>query len=179
MRIPKLEIKDRKTIDRNGHLMEGFEAKDHNYLLSAEDIYKSLEEVANGKVAYRSHYMSLLANAVELYYKGIVALSDKTMSAYTRECHNLAHLYSEITTHIMPIYPVTSRYEENAIYDYLKELSDLYIESRYLGASVSKNSFEESMVFLREQRDFVMSLVDPTKSWKKEDIFEKDKIEKE
>lgn len=172
MRIPKLEIKEKRTIDNNGKIKDGVAPIDHNYLLSAEQMYKNLEEIYDGNATYYPHHMGMLANTIELYYKGIVALSVPKMSAYTKESHNLAHLYSEVTTHIMGIYPNLSRYEENALYDYLKELSNLYIESRYFGANTSKASFDESMKFVREQRDFVMSLVDPTKSWKKEDILE-------
>lgn len=169
MRIPRIERHNQKTITKYGQLIEGFDAKNHSYLVSAEAMYRSLEEVLNGKSTFFPHHMSMLANTMELYYKGIVALSNKRMSSYTRECHNLVHLYSEVTSHVMEIYPGISRYEENSIYNYLKELGELYIDSRYYGAKVSRESFEESMVFLREQRDFVMSLVDPTKSWKKED----------
>lgn len=179
MRIPRLDIKEEKTINKDGTLKDGESPKNHNYLLSAEKMYKSLEEIYDGKANYYPHHMGMLANTIELYYKGIIALSIPKMSSYTKGCHNLVHLYSEVTTHIVGIYPNLSAYEENSLYDYLKELSDLYIGSRYFGASASKDSFDESIKFVREQRDFVMSFVDPTKSWKKEDIFEKDKIEKE
>lgn len=173
MKIPKIDIKNQKTITKSGGLKEGFKPEEHNYLIGAENMYKSLKEVLDGKTNYYPHHMGILANTIELYYKGIIALSIPKMSSYTKESHNLPHLYSEVTTHIMDIYPGISRYEENALYDYLKELSDLYIESRYLGAIVSKESFVESMDFLREQREFVMGLVDPTKSWKNnKDIFE-------
>lgn len=178
MRIPRLDIKEERTISRDGKLKDGVSPENHNYLLSAEQMYKNLEEIYDGKANYYPHHMGMLANTIELYYKGIIALSVPKMSSYTKECHNLAHLYSEVTTHIMDIYPNLSRYEENALYDYLKELSDLYIESRYMGANASKESFDESMKFVREQRDFVMSLVDPTKSWQKEDNLNKNEIEK-
>lgn len=172
MRIPSLDIKNKRNVDKDGKLMEGFSFQEHNYLSNAEKMYRSLEEVYSGKATYYPHHMSILANTVELYYKGLIALSIPKISSFTKECHNLVHLYDEISKNIMDIYPCISQYEKNALYDYLKELGDLYISARYYEKSVSVDGFNSSMQFLREQRDFVMGMIDPTKSWKKDEVLE-------
>ena len=139
---------------------------DNDYIYTAEDMYKDI--MSKNEDTYKNFHMAVLANALELYYKGVLEASGLNVDRMLiEESHNLYRLYSEISTRIQPLTNESTMGEKRELREYLRNLSTLYIDARYHNAQTSYEDFDKCRQFLDNQRSRCMSLLDPSMEWNK------------
>ncbi len=136
---------------------------DNDYIYGAEEMYDDL--TSRDQNTYKNFHMSILANALEMYYKGVLQASGLQISDYVMSSHNLYPLYSEIATRISPLGNETTPQEKRDVRTFLNNLTHLYIDAKYHHAQISYEDFQKCRTFLTNQRERCMSLLDPTRSW--------------
>lgn len=142
---------------------------DNEKIYVAEEMYEDL--MSRTKETYRYYQMAVLANTLELYYKGLLDASGLIVSEHLmKESHDLCALNSEISSRIQDINNCKSQGEERSLRSYLRELSGLYIDARYHNAQTSFEDFDKCRQYLTIQREKCMSLLDPSRSWDKPPI---------
>lgn len=152
---------------------------DNNFIYSATDMWKRLEEIADGKVQFQNFDMALLANCVELYYKGMLQSSGLKVSEHLMQnSHSLYALHNEIENRIMSLTGTLTIGERRDYNNFLKDLSDMYISTRYNNVQVTFDEFKKCLNWARAQRDTVMNTLDPTGEWKKKFIKEENNLPK-
>ncbi len=149
-------------------VMKNIEKKptDNELIYAAEDMYEDL--CSKTEETYKNFHMSVLANALELYYKGVLKASGLSVDDYImNESHSLNVLYSEISSRIRPLGNESTRGEVRDMKEYLRNLSSLYIDARYHNAQTSYEDFNKCRTFLENQRRRCMSMLDPSMAWDK------------
>ncbi len=140
---------------------------DNDKIYVAEDMYNDI--MSDTKETYKSYHMSVLANALELYYKGVLEESGLNIAdSLMNESHDLYRLNSEISSRIQELDVCDTKSDERALRYFLRDLSALYIDSRYHFAQTSYEDFCKCRDYLKIQRDKCMSLLDPSRKWDKQ-----------
>lgn len=149
---------------------------DNDYIYGAEQMFKRLSSIT--EESYLCIDMSMLANTLELYYKGVLEASGLNIDPYLmEESHSLSRLYAEVSSRITPLGNESSRDEQREKNNFLKNISALYIDARYHNAYTSYEDFCKCRIFLNDQRERCMTLLDPSKAWNKEiKIIENNKL---
>ncbi|MBR3517932.1 MAG: hypothetical protein IKN07_01800 [Lachnospiraceae bacterium] len=149
---------------------------DNSKIYVAEDMFDDLE--SKTEQTYKNYHMSILANDLELYYKGVLEASGLNVAeSLMKESHDLYRLHSEISTRIQPLDVCNSRSEEHALKQFLRDISALYIDARYDYAQTSYDDFCKCRKYLEIQRDKCMSLLDPSRAWDKpKPVMEKNNL---
>lgn len=136
---------------------------DNDYIYGAEEMYDDL--MSRDQNTYKNFHMSILANALEMYYKGVLQASGLIVPENMMKNHHLAVLYDEISSRITPLGNETTTQEKREVRLFLNNLSHLYIDAKYHHAQTSYEDFQKCRLFLSNQRERCMSLLDPTRSW--------------
>ena len=150
---------------------------DNEKIYVAEDMYEDI--MSKTRDTYKNYHMSVLANALELYYKGVLEASGLQVDPYLmKKSHSLHTLHAEIESRIGVMLDVcNSKSEERALHQFLVDLSSLYIDARYHFAQTSYEDFCKCRTYLEHQRDKCMSLLDPSRAWDKpKPVIEKNNL---
>ena len=152
---------------------------DNDFIYSAMDMWERIEEIAAGKVKFQNFDMALLSNCVELFYKGLLKSSGLKISDHLMQnSHSLYTLHNEIENRIMSLTGTMTIQEKRDYGTFLKDLSDMYITTRYLYEQSSLEEFQKCVSWARGQRDIIMNTLDPTKEWKKRFVKETNQLPK-
>lgn len=139
---------------------------DNDFIYGAEEMYEDI--MSRDENTYRNYHMAVLANTLEMYYKGVLSASGLNLDEHLmKESHSLAALNEEISTRIQPLNNATTTGDKKALREYLHTLSALYIDARYHHAQTSFDDFDKCRQFLTDQRRRCMSLLDPSMEWDK------------
>ena len=134
---------------------------------SAENMYKRLCDVRLGFVEFMPQDLSMASNCLELYYKELVIVKNMEISdRLLNESHNLYGLAKKIEANGVTLCSGGKKKKE-WFYDILNDLQDCYVATKYYGHEPDSSDFREAMNLLKKQREVVMTILDPTKSWNK------------
>lgn len=136
---------------------------DNDYIYGAEQMYKRLSSIT--EETYLDIDMSMLANALEMYYKGVLDASGLNIDSYLMKTHSLNELYREISVRISPLGNETTENDKRELRHYLNDLTALYVDARYHYAQTPYEDFDKNRLFLSNQRERCMTMLDPSKSW--------------
>lgn len=152
---------------------------DNNFIYCAMDMWERIEEISEGKVKFQNFDMALLANCMELFYKGLLQSSGLKVSEHLmNNSHSLYTLHNEIENRIMSLSGTMTIQERRDYNNFLKDLSDMYISTRYSYEQSSLEEFQKCVIWARNQRDIIMNTLDPTKEWKTRFIKETNNLPK-
>lgn len=139
---------------------------DNDYIYAAEDMYEDL--MSRTEENYKNYHMAVLANTLELYYKGVLQASGLSVDEHLmKKSHSLNTLYREISDRIQPLNNLQTESEKRDMRHFLFELSALYTDARYHYAQTSYEEFDKSRQFLSDQRKRCMTMLDPSMEWDK------------
>lgn len=148
---------------------------DNSYFFHAEDAWKILTEIYNGKASYCSDHYAQLINTLERYYKGFLqykADSDpeyKLNEELMYHSHSLPRLVDEVERYIQLFHPETVR-DQHEIRRFLANLTKEYTLSRY-DSFISKEDFDELYDFVKNQKEIVLQILQSKKSEKSNYYF--------
>ena len=135
---------------------------DNDYFYGADDMWSRLIHVKDGTVPFISQDMSMLANVMELYYKGLLKASGMTVPRHLiEESHSLVALVDEIESRITPLSGSLSRQDERNRRNFLMDLSDLYIKTRYNHKQATFEEFCKCMIWAEKQKEIVKEILNP------------------
>lgn len=139
---------------------------DNNFIYGADSMWGRLGMVREEKIPYIPQDVSMLANTLEMYYKGLIESSGiKVQESLLKQSHSLSRLYDEIDNRIKEIIPNQSKSDRRNMKMFLNDLSALYIDARYENAQPSFQEFCDCYDFVKTQREFVIELLSGPKSY--------------
>lgn len=139
---------------------------DNDKIYGAEQMYARLSSIT--RETYLDIDMAMVANCLELYYKGVLEASGLSVDPMLlNKSHSLNRLYQEITNRIIPLGNEKTPSEIRDMNMFLSDLSCLYIDARYHNAQTPFEDFEKCRAFVSAQREKCMSLLDPSRAWDK------------
>ena len=138
---------------------------DRTEFYNAEEMWNRLCIVKAEKVPFIKQDMAMLANTVELYYKGLILASGIKVSDHLMcESHSLYALTNEIENRIMPLSAPLSRTEERDRRNFLMDLSSMYIDARYRSVDVDFDEFKTCMEWAENQIRLIKESLLPPKN---------------
>lgn len=137
---------------------------DNDYFYGADMIWSRLEKVRNNQIDYIPYDMATLSNCLEMYYKGIIEASGIIISEHTmKESHYLPELFSQVNERIVPLIPNMDRTQDREVRIFLKNVSEMYISTRYKNAQPSFDDFCAVYDFVEKQRELIFNTLLPPK----------------
>ena len=134
----------------------------NDYFYGADQLWERLTEVRRGRVKYINADMSMLANCVELYYKGLLYASKvKVPEDVMKESHSLLRLTDEIETKICPLQYNMTLSERRDRKNFLIDLGAKYITCRYHNEQVSREDFCKCYDWAKGQKEIIKEILAP------------------
>ena len=166
-----IKFNRKKALDRLDHSI-GKDICNNTQIKSAENMYKRLCDIKAGFVEFMPQDLSMASNCLELYYKELAIVKKLHLgNRLMYESHNLYSIAKAIEEKGV-VLCTGGKGKKEWFYTILNDLQDCYIATKYYGHEPNSGDFREAMKLIKKQREIVLTLLDPTKSWdKKQDTI--------
>ena len=134
---------------------------DNNYFYGAEQMWDRLTKIRNDEIEYLNIDMSMLANCVELLYKGFLTAAGIDVAVSVGITHNLCTLVTEIEKKICPLQYIENQADLKKRKIFLDELSKKYLSTKYYNDQVTKEEFQACYDWAAKQRQLIMDYLIP------------------
>lgn len=135
---------------------------DNQYFYNGSEMWERLCDVRDKKIPFIRQDMAMLANVIELYYKGLIQSSGIKVDPHLlNTSHSLLALTIEIENRIMPLSAPLTRTEDRDRRNFLNDLSNMYIGTRYDGLHADYDDFVICMDWAQKQIDLIKETLLP------------------
>ncbi len=135
---------------------------DNQYFYNGSEMWERLCAVRDKQIPFVRQDMSMLANVVELYYKGLIISSGIKVDPHLLNAsHSLLALTIEIENRIMLLSAPLTRTEDRDRRNFLNDLSNMYIGTRYNGTPASYDDFVVCMDWAQKQINLIKETLLP------------------
>lgn len=145
----------------------GADIDKNTHIRSAEQMYRRLNDIRLGKVDFIPQDMSMAANCLELYYKELAFIKNVESADRFQKGHSLYGLAKSFESNGIVLCE-GGKSKKQWFYDVIHDMQGCYISTKYYGHEPNTGDFREAMKLLKKQREVVLTILDPSKSWHKE-----------